>query len=65
MSKIAVRLDADLVIDLMLLTGVRDAQDAVELVVRDVVARGRRTDAVTGRAADDRRRAEDAPRPDR
>ena len=59
MARITVSLDADLVIDLMLLAGVRDAQDAVELVVRDYLERGRRTDAVTGTSADERRRAED------
>jgi Arc/MetJ family transcription regulator len=57
-ARIPVRLDADLVIDLMLLTGVRDAQDAVEVVVRDYLARARRTDAVTGAGVDERRRAE-------
>jgi Arc/MetJ family transcription regulator len=58
MTRITVKLDADLVIDLMLLTGVRDAQDAVEVVVRDYLARAHRTDAVTGTAADERARSE-------
>jgi Arc/MetJ family transcription regulator len=58
MTSITVKLDADLVIDVMLLTGVRDAQDAVEVVVRDYLARAHRTDAVTGTAADERARAE-------
>jgi hypothetical protein len=58
MTSITVRLDADLVIDLMLLTGVRDAHDAVEVVVRDYLARAHRTDAVTGSSADERARAE-------
>ena len=58
MAKITVPLDADLVIDVMLLTGVRDAHDAVELVVRDYVARAHRTDALTGTAADERARSE-------
>jgi Arc/MetJ family transcription regulator len=62
MAKITVGLDADLVIDVMLLAGVRDARDAVELVLRDYVQRGRRTDAVTGSSADERRRAEDSRR---
>ena len=59
MATITVRLDADLVIDVMLLSGVRDAQDAIEVVVRDYLARAHRTDAVTGRAPDARRRTED------
>jgi Arc/MetJ family transcription regulator len=58
MSKITISLDADLVIDLMLLTGVRNAQDAVELVVRDYLVRGSRTEAVTGNADEARRVAE-------
>jgi len=64
MTTITVRLDADLVIDLMLLSGVRDAQDAVEVVVRDYLARAHRTDAVTGAAAEERRRVEDQRTPD-
>jgi Arc/MetJ family transcription regulator len=63
MARITVSLDADLVIDVMLMSGVRDAQDAVEIVVRDYLQRGRRTDAVTGTAAEERRRAEDRRRP--
>jgi Arc/MetJ family transcription regulator len=59
MARITVRLEADLVIDVMLLAGVRDAQDAVEVVLRDYVRRAHRTDAVSGTAADERRRAED------
>jgi Arc/MetJ family transcription regulator len=58
MASITVKLDANLVIDVMLLTGVRDAQDAVEVVVRDYLARAHRTDAVTGTAADERARSE-------
>jgi len=58
MATITVRLDADLVIDVMLLSGVRDAQDAIEVVVRDSLARAHRTNAVTGSAPDARRQAE-------
>jgi len=58
MARITVPLDADLVIDVMLLTGVRDAHDAVEVVLRDYLARAHRTDAVTGTAADERARSE-------
>src|SRR3954451_3752724 len=60
MATITVRLDADLVIDVMLLSGVRDAQDAIEVVVRDYLARAHRTDAVTGSAPDARRPAKNA-----
>lgn len=63
MSRITVSLDADLVIDLMLLAGVRNAQDAVEVVVRDYVTRGHRTEALTGDAPQERRRAESERRP--
>jgi len=58
MSKVNISLDADLVIDLMLLSGVRNARDAVGLVVRDYLVRGSRTEALTGNAEDARRLAE-------
>jgi hypothetical protein len=58
MPKINVALDADLVLDLMVLSGVRNAQDAVELVVRDYVTRRSRTEAVTGNADEARRGAD-------
>ncbi len=49
MAKITVSLDADVAIDVMLLSGTRSPQDAVELIVRDYLARGHRTEARTGR----------------
>ncbi|UGQ13837.1 hypothetical protein LO772_09705 [Yinghuangia sp. ASG 101] len=49
MPKITVSLDANLAIDVMLLSGTRSPQDAVELIVRDYLARGHRTEARTGR----------------
>lgn len=49
MPKITVSLDANLAIDVMLLSGTRSPQDAVELIVRDYLARGHRTEAHTGR----------------
>ena len=58
MPKINISLDADLVIEVMLLSGLRNAQDAVEVVVRDYIAHGNRTEAVTGEAADPRRASE-------
>jgi Arc/MetJ family transcription regulator len=62
MPKINISLDADLVIEVMLLSGVRNAQDAVEVIVRDYIAHGNRTEAVTGEAADPRRTGELEPR---
>jgi len=45
MAKVAVSLDAELVVEVMVLAGVGNPQDAVELVVRDYIARGHRTEA--------------------
>lgn len=44
-AKINVSLDAELVVEVMVLAGVGSPQDAVELVVRDYIARGHRTEA--------------------
>ncbi|MFC9328007.1 hypothetical protein [Kitasatospora sp. NPDC057015] len=55
MAKITVSLDSDLAIEVMLLSGTRSPQDAVELIVRDYLARGHRTEARTGDAADGQR----------
>jgi Arc/MetJ family transcription regulator len=63
MARVQFSLDADLVIEAMLLAGVTNAQDAVEVVVRDYVERGNRTEAVTGNAPDARRTAESEIRP--
>ncbi|MFF4404377.1 hypothetical protein ACFY2W_12400 [Streptomyces sp. NPDC001262] len=52
MAKVTISLDSDLAIEVMLLSGTRNPQDAVELIVRDYLARGRRTEARTGNAAD-------------
>ncbi|WP_405720324.1 hypothetical protein OG607_07610 [Streptomyces sp. NBC_01537] len=57
-AKVNVSLDADLAIEVMLLSGATNPQDAVELIVRDFLARGRRTDARTGEAADAHRTAQ-------
>jgi Arc/MetJ family transcription regulator len=56
MAKVTVALPADLVLDVMVLADVRNAQDAVEAVLRDYLARGRRTEAVTGEAGVHRER---------
>jgi Arc/MetJ family transcription regulator len=45
MAKITVSLDAELVVEAMVLAGVGSPQDAVELVVRDYIQRGHRTEA--------------------
>ncbi|MEU0083037.1 type II toxin-antitoxin system VapB family antitoxin [Streptomyces sp. NPDC054802] len=45
MAKVTVTLDAELVVEVMVLAGVGSPQDAVELVVRDYIARGHRTEA--------------------
>ncbi|MFD7936228.1 DUF2191 domain-containing protein [Streptomyces sp. NPDC059755] len=47
MAKGAVSLDAELVVEVMVLTGVGNPQDAVEVVVRDYIERGHRTEART------------------
>ncbi|AWL85207.1 hypothetical protein AMK14_17520 [Streptomyces sp. TSRI0445] len=46
MAKVTVSLDAELVVEAMVLAGVGNPQDAIELVVRDYVARGHRTEAL-------------------
>ena len=61
MRRITVSLDADIVIEAMVLVGTRDPQDAVEVVVRDYIERSHRTEAVTGTAADESRKVERKP----
>lgn len=46
MAKVTVSLDAELIVEAMVLAGVGNPQDAVELVVRDYIARGHRTEAL-------------------
>lgn len=45
MAKVTVSLDAELVVEVMVLAGANNPQDAVELVVRDYIERGHRTEA--------------------
>jgi Arc/MetJ family transcription regulator len=59
MRTVSVSLPADLVLDVMVLADVRNAQDAVEAVLRDYVRRGRRTEAVTGAAPPGREQPRD------
>ncbi|MFG2812007.1 hypothetical protein [Streptomyces sp. NPDC048410] len=58
MARVTISLDADLAIEVMLLAGTKSPQDAVELIVRDYLARGHRTEARTGNAADTDRLAD-------
>ncbi|MEU5810473.1 DUF2191 domain-containing protein [Streptomyces sp. NPDC047718] len=44
-ARVDISLDAELVVEVMLLAGVGSPQDAVEAVVRDYIARGHRTEA--------------------
>ncbi|MEU9352347.1 type II toxin-antitoxin system VapB family antitoxin [Streptomyces griseoloalbus] len=48
MAKINISLDAELVVEVMVLGGIGSPQDAIEAVVRDYIARGHRTEARTG-----------------
>ena len=47
MAKINISLDAELVVEVMVLAGIGSPQDAIEAVVRDYIARGHRTEART------------------
>ncbi|MEW2525094.1 MULTISPECIES: DUF2191 domain-containing protein [unclassified Streptomyces] len=58
MAKVSISLDAELVVEVMVLAGVGSPQDAVEAVVRDYIARGHRTEARTGRTEQGLRDAE-------
>lgn len=58
MAKVTVSLDAELVVEVMVLAGVGSPQDAVELVVRDYIARGHRTEARIAARDDERREAQ-------
>lgn len=46
-AKVSISLDAELVVEVMVLAGVGSPQDAIEAVVRDYIARGHRTEART------------------
>ncbi|MET8505033.1 DUF2191 domain-containing protein [Streptomyces sp. NPDC015232] len=47
MPKVSISLDAELVVEVMVLAGIGNPQDAVEAVVRDYIAHGHRTEART------------------
>jgi Arc/MetJ family transcription regulator len=46
-AKVNISLDAELVVEVMVLAGVGSPQDAIEVVVRDYIARGHRTEERT------------------
>ncbi|MCW5253581.1 type II toxin-antitoxin system VapB family antitoxin [Streptomyces sp. SHP 1-2] len=48
MARVNISLDAELVVEVMVLAGIGSPQDAIEAVVRDYIARGHRTEARTG-----------------
>ncbi|MCX4694587.1 type II toxin-antitoxin system VapB family antitoxin [Streptomyces sp. NBC_01408] len=63
MAKVNISLDAELVVEVMVLAGVGSPQDAVEAVVRDYIARGHRTEARVQRQDEARRDADSVPPP--
>ncbi|GGT20734.1 type II toxin-antitoxin system VapB family antitoxin [Streptomyces chromofuscus] len=62
MPRISVSLDSELVVEAMVLAGVGTPQDAVELVLRDYVERGHRTEARTARRDEALREVDAKPR---
>jgi Arc/MetJ family transcription regulator len=46
-AKVSISLDAELVVEAMVLAGINSPQDAIEAVVRDYIDRGHRTEART------------------
>ncbi|MGW0390076.1 type II toxin-antitoxin system VapB family antitoxin [Streptomyces sp. NPDC003042] len=63
MAKVNISLDAELVVEVMVLSGAGSPQDAVEAVVRDYIARGHRTEALVQLQDEPRREADTAPQP--
>ncbi|MFB6616070.1 MULTISPECIES: DUF2191 domain-containing protein [unclassified Streptomyces] len=63
MAKVSISLDAELVVEVMVLAGVGSPQDAVEAVVRDYIARGHRTEARVQLQDEARRDADSLPPP--
>lgn len=47
MAKVNISLDAELVVEVMVLAGIGSPQDAIKAIVRDYIARGHRTEART------------------
>ncbi|MBT2543307.1 type II toxin-antitoxin system VapB family antitoxin [Streptomyces sp. ISL-44] len=63
MAKVNISLDAELVVEVMVLAGVGSPQDAVEAVVRDYIARGHRTEARVQVQDEPQREADGLPQP--
>lgn len=63
MAKVNISLDAELVVEVMVLAGVGSPQDAVEAVVRDYIARGHRTEARVQSQDEPQRDADSQPQP--
>ncbi|OKK17651.1 hypothetical protein AMK16_22965 [Streptomyces sp. CB00455] len=63
MARINISLDAELVVEVMVLAGVGSPQDAVEAVVRDYIARGHRTEARVRTRDEGRHDADSRPQP--
>lgn len=63
MAKVNISLDAELVVEVMVLAGVGSPQDAVEAVVRDYIARGHRTEARVQLQDEPRRERDGVPQP--
>ncbi|MFE9630793.1 type II toxin-antitoxin system VapB family antitoxin [Streptomyces sp. NPDC006463] len=63
MAKVNISLDAELVVEVMVLAGVGSPQDAVEAVVRDYIARGHRTEARVQLQGEPRRDADSVSQP--
>jgi Arc/MetJ family transcription regulator len=61
MAKVKISLDAELVVEVMVLAGVGSPQDAIEVVVRDYIARGHRTEQRTELRDQGRRQVEVKP----
>ncbi|MEV4558480.1 hypothetical protein AB0K51_16030 [Kitasatospora sp. NPDC049285] len=64
MAKVTISLDADLALEVMMRVGTTSPQDAVELVVRDYLSTGRRTEAITGNDRENERFTGPAPQAD-
>ncbi|GGQ93892.1 DUF2191 domain-containing protein [Streptomyces althioticus] len=62
MAKVSISLDAELVVEVMVLAGIGSPQDAIEAIVRDYVARGHRTEARTGLREQELREVDVKPR---
>ncbi|MFG2874027.1 type II toxin-antitoxin system VapB family antitoxin [Streptomyces sp. NPDC048337] len=63
MARVNISLDAELVVEVMVLAGVGSPQDAVEAVVRDYIARGHRTEARVQLQDEPRRDPDSVPQP--